>query len=49
MLTDTDPDALQEVLRRWAAPRAVPNGSPPALAADGKRIRGANRHNDDGV
>ena len=49
MLADTDPDALQEVLRRWAAPRAVPNGSPPALAADGKRIRGANRHTDDGV
>ena len=39
VLADTDPDALQEVLRRWAAPRAVPNGSPPALAADGKRIR----------
>ena len=49
MLADTDPDALQEVLRRWAAPRAVPNGSPPAIAADGKRIRGANRHTDDGV
>ena len=49
VLADTDPDALQEVLRRWAAPRAVPNGSPPALAADGKRIRGANRHTDDGV
>ena len=24
VLADTDPDALQEVLRRWAAPRAVP-------------------------
>jgi predicted transposase YbfD/YdcC len=44
VLADTDPDALADVLRRWAAPRAVPKGTPPALAADGKRIRGANRH-----
>ena len=49
MLADTDPDALQDVLRRWAAPRAVPQGSQPALAADGKRIRGANRHTGEGV
>ena len=33
----------------YTDPRAVPNGSPPALAAGGKRLRGANRHTDDGV
>ena len=49
VLADTDPDALQEVLRRWAVPRAVPRGPSPALAADGKRIRGANRHTGEGV
>ena len=49
VMADTDPDALGEVLRRWAAPRAVPKGTPPALAADGKRIRGANRHTGEGV
>ena len=50
VFADIDPDALSEVLRRWAAPRAVANGpQPPALAADGKRIRGANRHTGAGV
>ena len=47
VLMDTDPDALQEVLSRWAAPRLGAADGPPALAADGKRIRGANRHTDD--
>ena len=49
VMADTDPDALQEVLRRWAAPRTAPSGPMPALAADGKRIRGANRHTGEGV
>ena len=49
VMADTDPDALGEVLRRWAAPRTAPSGSMPALAADGKRIRGANRHTGEGV
>ena len=49
VLADTDPDALQAVLRRWAAPRAVANASQPALAADGKRIRGANRNTAEGT
>ena len=44
VLADTDPDALQDVLRQWAAPRLARTDGPPALAADGKRIRGANRH-----
>ena len=43
VLADTDPDALQEVLRRWAAPRVVRDGPSTALAADGKRILGASR------
>lgn len=45
VLADTDPDALAGVLRQWAAPRLAPAGTP-VLAADGKRIRGANRHAD---
>ena len=49
VMADTDPDALQDVLRRWAAPRTVTSGPTPALAADGKRIRGANRHTGEGV
>ena len=49
VMADTDPDALAEVLRRWAAPRTAPSGPTPALAADGKRIRGANRHTGEGV
>ena len=49
VMADTDPDALGEVLRRWAAPRTAPSGPMPALAADGKRIRGANRHTGEGV
>ena len=47
VLMDTDPDALREVLSRWAAPRLAEDADMPALAADGKRIRGANRHTDD--
>ena len=35
VFADTDPDALQAVLRRWAAPRAMPNAYSFALAADG--------------
>ena len=46
VLMDTDPDALQAVLSRWAAPRLAEDVDMPALAADGKRIRGANRHAD---
>ena len=34
---DTDPDALQDVLPRWAAPRLAAAGDAPALAADGAR------------
>ena len=49
VLADTDPDALQEVLRRWAVPRGVVRGPSPAIAADGKRIRSANRHAGKGV
>ena len=48
VMADTDPDALQDVLRRWAAPRTVASGPTPALAADAKRIRGANRHTGEG-
>ncbi len=47
VLMNTDPDALQEVLSRWAAPRLAAADDPQVLAADGKRIRGANRHTDD--
>ena len=46
VLMDTDPDDLQAVLLQWAAPRLAGTGAAPALAADGKRIRGANRHTD---
>ena len=49
VMADTDPDALQAVLRQWAVPRTAPSGPTPALAADGKRIRGANRHTGEGV
>ena len=49
VMADTDPDALQDVLRRWAAPRTIASAPMPALAADGKRIRGANRHTGEGV
>ena len=49
VLMDTDPDALQEVLLKWAAPRLAEDADMPALAADGKRIRGANRHAADGA
>ena len=57
VMADLDPEALREVLQRWAAPRAetAPAGAKDgggvrdafdrrALAADGKRIRGANRN-----
>ena len=46
VLADTDPDALQDVLREWAAPRLAEDADLPAVSADGKRIRGANRHAD---
>ena len=46
VLMDTDPDGLQAVLREWAAPRLAGHAERPALAADGKRIRGANRRAD---
>ena len=47
VMANTDPDALAAALREWAAPRLAEDADPPALAADGKRIRGANRHTDD--
>ena len=40
-MMETDPDALQGALNRWVAARAPERT---ALAADGKRLRGANRH-----
>ena len=49
VMMHTDPDALQDVLREWAAPRLAEDADLPALAADGKRIRGANRHAGDGA
>ena len=42
-MTDTDPDALQAALDRWLAARAP---ATTALAADGKRQRGANRQSE---
>ena len=47
VVADADPDALAEVLGQWAAPRLAEAADTPALAADGKRIRGANRHTSD--
>ena len=47
VVADADPDALAEVLGQWAAPRLAEAADTPALAADGKRIRGANRHTND--
>ena len=38
-----DPAAMETVLKRWSMPR-LNSGS--ALAADGKRLRGANRNGD---
>ena len=46
-MAGTDPDALEAALREWAAPRLAEDADLPALAADGKRIRGASRHADD--
>ena len=42
-MTDTDPDAFQAAADRWLAARAA---TPTALAADGKRLRGADRQSD---
>ena len=42
-MTDTDPDAFQAATDRWLAARAA---NPTALAADGKRLRGANRQSE---
>ncbi len=44
VLADTGPDALRDVLREWAAPRLAGDADLPAVSADGKRIRGANRN-----
>ena len=49
VMMHTDPDAPRDVLREWAAPRLAAAADMPALAADGKRIRGANRHAGDGA
>ena len=40
VLSSVDPDALDRVLRDWAASHCDPGG---ALALDGKRVRGASR------
>ncbi len=48
VMANTDPDALEEALREWAAPRLAEDADQPALAADGKRICGANRNTPDG-
>ena len=42
-MTDTDPDAFQAAIDRWLAARSP---TTTALAADGKRLRGANRQCD---
>ena len=49
VMANTDPDALEAALREWAAPRLAEDADLPALAADGKRIRGANRRTDEGT
>ena len=49
VMANTDPDALEAALREWAAPRLAEDADMPALAADGKRLRGANRRTDDDV
>ena len=41
VLADTDPDALQEVLVQWAAPRLATAGATPALAPSGRPSRDA--------
>ena len=43
VMAGVDPDALEAALRAWAAPR-LGGDADAALAADGKRIRGANRN-----
>ena len=42
-MIDTDPKRFQSALQRWVARRQP---APTALAADGKRLRGANRQGD---
>ena len=48
VMTETDPEALQKVSHRWVAAQAprkkARRQGPEALAADGKRINGANRN-----
>ena len=46
VLMDTDPDALREVLSRWAAPRLAEDADGARPSGRG-RIRGANRHTGD--
>ena len=46
VMAHTDPAALERVAQRWAQPRVE---RPRALAADGKRIRGANRLTAEGL
>ena len=43
VIGNADPTAIEAVLKRYAAPRLQLGA---ALASDGKRIRGANRHGD---
>ncbi len=43
MVQEIDPDALEDVVGRWSRPRIH---LARALAADGRRIRGANRNGD---
>ena len=51
VLQHVDPDALQRVLPIWGAQWGidVAAGDRPVLAADGKRIRGANRNTPKGI
>ena len=49
VMANTDPDALERALRAWAAPRLAEDADLPPLAADGKRLRGANRRTGDDV
>ena len=46
VMAHTDPASLERVAQRWAQPRVE---RPRALAADGKRIRGANRLTAEGL
>ena len=44
VVADADPDAFEDALRQWAAPRGDIAGIRPTLGADSKRIPRANHH-----